>query len=136
MLSRLDDLDFQELARSELARDVDQSTTATTRRLHIGIALGRPLDEYFQAPPYAGSVAFVGDVVLQGHQTIEPVLQNVMRHLLRVRSRWSTGSGRILKGESRIELSTCNDIEGRFEITLRFPGKANDDVRGGRRGLE
>ena len=86
-------------------------------------------DHHFDVTAFEGFEIFFGDAFLQCHESFEPVLDHVVRHLLHFggRSAWAR---RIDEGECGRESRLFHHAQSFLEVLFGFTRETDDDVGG------
>src|SRR5712692_9388193 len=95
--------------------------------LQISLA-SRPLDEDLHSRTQQLPVALQGDALLEGDQSVEPLLHNRFGHLLLECRRGRAGARRILEREGGIEAGSRGYGERLREVLFRLSWETHDDV--------
>src|SRR5512133_2422940 len=86
------------------------------------------LDQDLMDPADLVPHALERDRLLQRDQPVEPLLDDLLRQLVRQLRGASTGTPRVLERVRLVELRACDDVERRAEVLLRLAGEPDDDV--------
>ncbi len=71
-----------------------------------------------------------GKFILQGLQACQALRLDVFRHLIGKSRRPRLGARGIFKGEGLVESGLPHQVKGLEEVSLRFAGKAHDQIGG------
>ena len=86
-------------------------------------------DHHFDVAALECGEVLFGDLLLQRHQTVEPVLHHVARNLFHCGGR-RAGAWRVDERERRGEARLAHHVHGLLEVLLGFTGESDDDIGG------
>ena len=96
----------------------------------VGILLALSTgDHHFNVTAFEGLQILRGDLFLQRHQSVETILDHIVRHLFHLGGRRAR-TRRVDKSECGREPRLTHDIQGLLEILFGLSGEADDDVGG------
>ena len=96
----------------------------------VGILLAlRASNHHFNITPLKGLQILRGDLFLQRHQSVETILDHIVRYLFHFGGR-RAGARRVDESECGREPRLTHDIQGLLEILFGLSGEADDDVSG------
>lgn len=95
-----------------------------------GVAAAGSFDENLDSLMEKLLVAFVGQFVDLGEEAGVTFFAEFLRHLVGHRRGRSVFAGRIFKEVGVVELDLADECHRLFEVFVRFPGKANDNIGG------
>src|SRR6478609_2398639 len=116
--------------------EVHESVVASAAREPAGLRVLAPLgrgDEHLDLTAFERAVLSPADLLLEGDQPLEALLDDLLGHLMLHRRGRSARSDGVLEGEGAGEACRPHDVEGGAEVLLRLAGEADDDVGRDRR---
>ena len=96
----------------------------------LGGALAPAFHQDLMNLPHQAGMGLPGKFILQGLQACQALRLDVFRHLIGKSRRPRLGARGIFKGEGLVESSLPHEVKGLEEVSLRFPGKAHDQIGG------
>src|SRR5439155_11694519 len=110
-------------------RHVDDLVRTRARSGARRILLRAALHQDLEATPYRLAVLLESDPLLQRHETLVPLRDDLGRDLVRHRSSFGVRPDRIFERVRRVEAGFLNEAQRVFEVLARLAWEAHDDIR-------